>query len=308
MLTSAFFKRYFTYCQHQKKLDAKTMKAYKIDLQQFAAYFKGINEAITRDQIEEYITLLGIKYKPATIKRKYAAIRAYFQFLEYSELVNFNPFSKIKIKIQEAFYLPRLFPLSALESILNIAYTDKVTERVTELRGFEKTRDVAVLELLFSTGMRVSELCGLKYADVDLANQQLKIMGKGSKERILCLANSDVIKILKEYVDLRVEFQTEEGYFFINRRYRRLSEQSVRTIIQNYVKRAGIEQHITPHMFRHTFATSLLDEGVDCRYIQQILGHSSIKTTERYTHVSLQMQKKVLSLKHPRNTLAVRSK
>lgn len=307
MISSHFLKKYFTYCQHQKKLDGKTLKAYRIDLQQFIDSFQCVNEPIARDHIEQYITLLGSKYKPATIKRKYAAIKAYFQFLEYSELITINPFSKIKIKVQETVYLPRLFPLSTLEAILNIAYMDKSSSIGGKLKAFEKTRDVAVLELLFSTGMRVSELCGLKYADVDLPSQQVRIMGKGSKERILCIANIDVVKILKEYEARRLELQAPMEYFFANRCCNRLSEQSVRTIIQKYVKRAGIDQHITPHMFRHTFATSLLDEGVDCRYIQQILGHSSIKTTERYTHVSLQMQKKVLSLKHPRNGLMVRS-
>lgn len=307
MITICFLDKYFTYCQHQKKLDGKTLKAYRIDLQQFVDNFKGANGPITREHIEQYITLLGIKYKAATIKRKYAAIKAYFQFLEYSELITINPFSKIKIKVQETQYLPRLFSLSTLEAILNIAYIDKSSSTGGKLKVFEKTRNVAVLELLFSTGMRVSELCGLKFADVDLPGQLVRIMGKGSKERILCIANAEVLKILKEYEDHRLELQSSTEFFFANRCCNRLSEQSVRTIIQKYAKRAGIDQHITPHMFRHTFATSLLDEGVDCRYIQRILGHSSIKTTERYTHVSLQMQKKVLSLKHPRNGLMVRS-
>jgi len=308
MKNSDFFEKYLTYCRHQKKLDNKTLKAYRIDINQFYNNFTNQDEPISRSHIEEYLTFLGAKYKPSTLKRKYASIKAYFQYLEYSELIISNPFSKIKLKIQEAIYLPRLFSLTSLEAILNAAYISRDSIAATGFRWLEKIRDITVLELLFSTGMRVSELCNLKTSDIDLTIQQIKIMGKGSKERILCIANLDVLKILHDYAELRVEFFSTNDYFFINRYGKRLSEQSVRTIIQNSVKKAGLEQHITPHMFRHTFATSLLDEGVDCRYIQSILGHSSIKTTERYTHVSLQMQKKVLSLKHPRNGLLVDSK
>lgn len=130
-------------------------------------------------------------------------------------------------------------------------------------------------------------------------------MGKGARERVLYISNMKVQKILDEFIYKRRYIYKNTDFLFINRNGNRLSEQSVRRIIKMIAQKSGISQNITPHMFRHTLATSLLDNGVDCRCIQKILGHSSIKTTERYTHVSLEMQKNILFQKHPRNKLNI---
>ena len=162
-----------------------------------------------------------------------------------------------------------------------------------------------MIELLFATGMRISELCNLKYQDIDMENHSILIWGKGAKERMIQIGNLDVISAITSYIN---EFQkeiTKSGWLFINRLGHRLSEQSVRFMINKYVDMAEISMHITPHMFRHSFATLLLEADVDIRYIQKMLGHSSITTTEIYTSVSMHKQKAILTEKHPRNGMDV---
>ena len=162
-----------------------------------------------------------------------------------------------------------------------------------------------MIELLFATGMRISELCSLKPSDIDLKSSNILIYGKGAKERMIQLGNPEVINALSLYQEVFREDIDACGYFFVNRLQRRLSDQSVRFMINRYAELAGIRQHITPHMFRHSFATLLLEQDVDIRYIQRMLGHSSISTTEIYTHVSSAKQKDILVHKHPRNLMEV---
>ena len=161
-------------------------------------------------------------------------------------------------------------------------------------------RDSAVCEMLFATGIRISELCSLSVLDVNLYEGIILVHGKGSKERRLQLGNVDVIEALKRY---KTEFLTEIQNcqnFFVNQSGRPLSDQAVRRMITKYSNLAAIDLHITPHMFRHTFATCLLEADVDIRYIQEMLGHSSINITEIYTHVAVSKQRDILTAKHPR--------
>ena len=166
-------------------------------------------------------------------------------------------------------------------------------------------RDIAMIELLFATGMRISELCSLKPESIDLESGNILIYGKGAKERVIQIGNPEVISALLLYQEYFKEDIVSCGYFFVNKRKNKLSDQSVRFMIKRYAEIAGITQHITPHMFRHSFATLLLEQDVDIRYIQQMLGHSSISTTEIYTHVSNKKQKDILVNKHPRNLIKV---
>lgn len=166
-------------------------------------------------------------------------------------------------------------------------------------------RDIAVLELLFATGMRVSELCSLSNSSIDLQDGVIKIYGKGSKERIIQVGNPDVLAAVNSYYCAFSNQIHKAGWFFVNRLGNRLSDQSVRNMINIYVELAEIDQHITPHMFRHSFATLLLEEDVDIRYIQQLLGHSSITTTQIYTHVTSKKQRDILTSKHPRNRIKI---
>ena len=151
--------------------------------------------------------------------------------------------------------------------------------------------------------MRISELCSLKMSQFDFNDYIIKIYGKGSKERLIQICNVSVQQLIDKYI-VTMELN-EDDYFFLNRLGNRISEQSVRYMIKDYAKNANIPQHITPHMFRHSFTTLLLEEDVDLRYIQQMLGHSSITTTQIYTHTSISKQRTILASKHPRNKLLV---
>ncbi len=294
--------RYLLDCKYQKDLDPKSIKAYRIDLEQFSALISQKDLYLTREGLMEYISDLHQKYKPRTVKRKIASVKAFCGYLEYEELVSENPFSRLRLKLNPPLILPRTISLPVIEAILTAAYQAREEARTSEQQK-SVLRDIAVLELLFATGVRVSELCALQYGDVRLEEGEIKIYGKGAKERFVQIANPDVLNALCRYQAAYKEDIEQAGTFFVNRARRPLSTQSVRAIVNKYTALAGVKNHITPHMFRHSFATLLLEEGVDIRYIQQLLGHSSIVTTQIYTHVAGRKQRDILSEKHPRNKI-----
>ena len=292
---------YLKFCRSQKKLDDKTIKAYRIDLKQFGTHIPvSFPHLITQEMLEIFISMLHQTYKPKTAKRKIASVKSYFRYLEYKEYIKTNPFSKIQTKFREPTTLPKIIPLHLIETLLSTLY-DQRSSAKNNIQEKYILRDIAVIELLFSTGMRISELCSLKPADINLYDKCILIHGKGAKERMIHIGNNNVVSILSEYQhEYHSEIETS-GYYFVNRLKKRLSEQSVREMLNKYTAMAGINLHITPHMFRHSFATYLLEADVDIRYIQEMLGHSSINITEIYTHVAINKQKSILSVKHPRN-------
>lgn len=298
-------KNYLNYCQSQKRLDTKTLKAYRIDLNQFDRQIPTANiTAITSDLLESYIADLHQNFSPKTVKRKIASTKAFFHYLELKELIERNPFHKIDIKFREPVTLPKTISLHTVEIFLATIYRHQQTAS-TEFQRRNALRDAAVIETLFATGIRISELCSLKAHDIDLHDCSILIYGKGSKERKVQIGSPDVIAVLTKYRD---SFQTEIQHchhFFANQNGTSLSDQSVRRMIRKYTSLASIELHITPHMFRHTFATSLLEADVDIRYIQEMLGHSSIHITEIYTHVAMAKQRDILTNKHPRKDLKI---
>lgn len=299
-----YIKEYIEYCEYRKRLDSKTLKAYRIDLIQFENYCTDLSDCFSKDVLDNFITSLHKKYKPKTVKRKIASLKAFFHHMEYRELLNENPFAKLDIRFREAKLLPKTIPFHSIQTFLTTLYTQKeMAESEYQIRCC--IRDIAVIELLFATGMRISELCSLKPSDIDLESNNILIYGKGAKERIIQLGNQEVISALKLYQETFKKEIEVCGYFFVNRLQHKLSDQSVRFMINHYAELAGISQHITPHMFRHSFATLLLEQDVDIRYIQRMLGHSSISTTEIYTHVSSSKQKDILVNKHPRNQMSI---
>lgn len=296
---------YLEYCKTQKRLDPKTLKSYRIDLQQFCSH-PCINEAdcITSDVLESFIATLHNQFQPKTVKRKIASLKAFFRFLEYRGIITQNPFGRIQIHFREPIRLPKTIPLHTLELFLTTIYSQCKSANTLYQRK-NALRDAAVAELLFSSGMRISELCALRPDNVNLYDGTILIYGKGSKERRIQIGNDAVIDILKKYEN---EFSKQIHmccHFFANQNGTSLSDQCVRRMINKYCSLAAIEMHITPHMFRHTFATSLLEADVDIRYIQEMLGHSSINITEIYTHVALAKQRDILVAKHPRKDFKI---
>lgn len=299
-----YITEYIEYCKYRKRLDSKTLKAYEIDLNQYANYCSYLLDCLCKDVVDNYITSLHRQYKPKTIKRKIASLKAFFHYMEYKEILMENPFKKLDIRFREPRLLPKTIPFHSIQTFLSTIYTQK-DQASSEYRQRCCVRDIAVIELLFATGMRISELCSLKPSDIDLESNNILIYGKGAKERVIQIGNKEVITALKLYKETFKQDIDSCGYFFVNRLQHKLSDQSVRFMINHYAELADINQHITPHMFRHSFATLLLEQDVDIRYIQRMLGHSSISTTEIYTHVSNSKQKDILVNKHPRNLMSV---
>lgn len=294
-------KKYLEYCKFRKELDRNTLKAYQIDLRQFFEYTQ---EAMPcKNKIEDYITELHKKYKPKTVKRKIASIKAYYNYLEEHEIIENNPFRKIKVKFKEAQILPRIIPREEIEQLLNCMYLykDKNDEKAYKYW----LRDIAVAEVLFATGARVYEISNIKADSVDLKTGLIKIMGKGGKERYTPIAIPEILTILKKYYEKNAEAIKRCGFFFVNRRGERYTEQSIRFMLKKYTKLAGINRNITPHMFRHSFATYLIEAGVDISCVQQILGHNSIKTTQIYIHIAARKQAEILKTMHPRNQMNI---
>lgn len=297
-------KEYLEYCTCRKRLDSKTLKAYRIDLKQYEDFAANNADWFSKTAVDAFLTTLHKQYKPKTIKRKIASLKAFFHYLNYKEILSESPFEKLDTQFREAKLLPKTIPFHSLQSFLSTLYTQK-EQAATDYQLRCCIRDIAVIELLFATGMRISELCSLRPENIDFESSNILIYGKGAKERMLQIGNPEVLSALQLYQET---FETDIavcGYFFVNKLQHKLSDQSVRFMINKYAKLASIKQHITPHMFRHSFATLLLEQDVDIRYIQKMLGHSSISTTEIYTHVSSVKQKDILYNRHPRNLMKV---
>ncbi len=291
---------FLNYCRYHKKLSEKTIRAYKIDLSQYGAF----SNELSKQALWDYIEHLNKKYKPKTAKRKLATLKAFIHFLLLQDLIDYNPFDKLETTIKEPLLLPKTIPLGVIAKLISFAYQQIVFAK-SDYQIRCAVRNTAILELLFATGARVAEICTLRSDNVDLIGNSVKFYGKGSKERIIPIENFAVLSILRKYHSLFEKEILDSGYFFVNKLGRRMTEQSVRNMINSYCQLCGVEMHITPHMFRHSFATLLLEEDVDIRYIQRMLGHSSITTTQIYTHVTSAKQKEILKTKHPRNKLNI---
>ena len=283
--------------EYEKQLSPDTIKAYRIDLRQFVDFTEGA--WADKDMLNQYIKYLNQHFAPRSVKRKLASIRAFYHEMEISGELEANPFDKLHIRIHSPQQLPRIIPEQIVQALLQSAY-DAYTQGCREV-----LRDILVLELLFSTGLRVSELCALSQDTFLLSDSGLRLLvkGKGRKERIIQITTSELLQLAQTYCDVfSMEIQ-EQGAILFNQRGRPLSPQSVRRIINKYLSRIGVSNHVTPHMFRHTFATSLLEAGMDIRYIQSLLGHSSISITQIYTHVTARQQTLLLAEKHPRGKM-----
>ena len=298
---------YLYYCLKQRKLDEKTVRAYRIDLRQFSEFCVQKKLVTEKAVIRQYILHLHESYKQKTVKRKVASIKAFYSYLEDEEIIDDSPLRKIRTEFREEKILPRSIPYSVLQSLLSSMYSKKSIESTIYERKL-LNRDIAVVETLFSTGIRISELCNLLQKNIDIEQGIFCIKGKGGKERYLQIGTEEVLVQLKEYKRHWEKELDASEFFFLNRYGERYSEQSARRMIQRYTQEAMIEIHITPHMFRHAFATLLLEEEVDIRFIQKMLGHASIMTTQIYAEVALKKQMEILKMKHPRNRMEILEK
>lgn len=302
MITETMLMMYLEDCAKRSRLDWKSVKAYRCDLRQFLLFLDGrpLNKAL----LEAYVRQLHLRFAPKSVMRKLASLHAFFSYLVFQELLAENPLDRIRTHFQKPLLLPRTIPWTQMQAFFRHLYRQRERAQ-TPYQKLCATRSIAVFEVLLSTGVRISELCALRVCDVDLQEGCLHIYGKGRKERRLPLGSSCVRNALQNYHHLAHPDAAFDDPFFINRNGSGLSDQSVRALLHRYCCDAAITPHITPHMFRHTFASLLLEEDVDIRFIQHILGHSSITTTQIYTHVSDAKQKEILRLKNPLNRLSL---
>lgn len=308
---STTIKEFLQHCKIEKNLSIKTIKAYETDLTQASNFFDLKNydsciTKITKNELREY--LISISHlKPKSIKRKIACLKVLFNYLEFEDKILLNPFRKLKINIKEPKRLPSVMNIIEIKSILKAAYIQKSKINDTiSYSYFSALRDIVIIELLFSTGVRVSELVDLNETSINFDTGNIIIKGKGNKERIIQVCNKEALLLMRQYRKLYLsKVESSNNYFFINRFNKRLSDQSIRAIVKKLSNKAEIKRHITPHIFRHSFATLLLENGVDIKYIQTLLGHSSILTTQIYTHVNSEKQKQILKTKHPRKDFSM---
>jgi integrase/recombinase XerD len=296
---------FFNHCLYEKNLSVKTIRFYRIDLQQFCHYIETNRfpfeiQLIDKTHLKGYLKILA-PWKPKTIKRKIATLKALFNYLEYEDHILVNPMRKIKIKIKEPLMLPKALTLEESSTMLKQAYASITFTDKNKYKYLEAIRNAVVIELLFATGARVSEIADLKLSALNLQAGTVTIFGKGGKQRIIQICNQDTLSTLGVYCELfKEKIKAADNFLLINRLDKKLSDQSIRFLTRNLAVSVNSSKKVTPHVFRHTFATLLLENDVDIKYIQSLLGHSSIMTTQIYTQVNLEKQKQILSEKHPR--------
>jgi integrase/recombinase XerD len=307
---------FIAHCQYERNLSPLTIKAYQIDLRQFRIF---IGEQISPQQvgkelIKSYLRHLFEKgLKASSVRRKMICLKSFFYFLECDEILDTSPFQKLRLAIKVPNRIPDVMNLSEIRLLINLskkalAQTDLVDSHRkdscsdSDLTAIKKLQDVVILELLFATGMRVGELSMIDIEDIDISRGVIKVNGKGSKQRVLPIPNDEIVRLLEFYSSLRERTSAETHWLLSNRLNRRMSTQSIRTIVRKYVRLAQLKKRVTPHTFRHTTATLLLENGTDISFVQSLLGHRSIATTQLYTHVAEIAQRKAIMQNHPRNS------
>lgn len=284
---------FLSYLLYERKRSEETVKGYRSDLLDFLDFLKGEGvesfEEVTYHHLRSYIGLLSQKgLKKASVARKVSSIRSFFKWLRKEGYIEKNP-SALLSSPKYRRPLPRWL-------------TEEETMRLLEAPGKEDPqgiRDRAIVELLYSTGLRIGELLRLRLSDLNLEQKLIRVKGKGGKERLVPFGEKAFLA-LKDYLSIRDALGPKEDFVFLNRFGKRLSPRWVQKSLKVYALKGGIFKMVTPHLLRHTFATHLLDRGADLRAIQELLGHSRLSTTQRYTHVTTTRLMEVYDHAHPR--------
>lgn len=288
-----------SYILIEKNFSKHTAKAYCSDILGFILWI-GENscEEVNFSKVREYLHFIQkFNYKKNTIARKIASIRTFYKYLYREKKVDSNPAMNLTTPKRPK-SLPKFLTQEEVERILN-------NVKIETPSGY---RNRAILELLWATGMRVSELSGLDFGNLNLANNEITVFGKGSKERIILVTNR-AKSYVERYIDTarplipkgyRLEEPTEKSPVFINNTGYRLQTKTIRNVINEIVEKIELPKKVTPHVFRHSFATHLIENGADLRVVQELLGHASISNTQIYTHVSTGRLKEVYNEAHPR--------
>lgn len=285
-----YIEKFINYLKVERNSSDHTVKNYLIDLDAFSAFAaeKKIEE-IDHLFLRRYLAELRTRnYSKRTIARKLASLRSFFKFLFREGLIKTNPITAV--------ITPKLD--KKLPVFLDVDKAARLVE-APDTSTIPGLRDRAMLETLYSTGIRVSELVGLNLGDVDLISGVIKVLGKGRKERMTPIGDS-AMNAIRKYIDNRGPDTGERDALFLNKSRSRLTDRSVRRVVDKYIKQCSIVEKISPHSLRHSFATHLLDRGADLRSVQELLGHMNLSTTQIYTHVTMERLKNVYDKAHPR--------
>lgn len=285
-----FIDKFINYLKVEKNASEHTIKNYTIDLDSFSLFLgeKDVSE-VDHLVLRRFLAEMRSKsYAKRTIARKLASLRSFFKFLFREGYIKSNPVTAISSpKLDKK--LPKFLDVDKVTKV--ILKPDTSTE--------QGARDRAILETLYSTGVRVSELVGLDSDDIDFISGVLKVLGKGSKERMIPIGD-EALNAIRRYNDKKDKKKKAKDAVFLNSRGGRLTDRSVRRILDKYIKSCAIEEKMSPHSMRHSFATHLLDRGADLRSVQELLGHMNLSTTQIYTHVTMDRLKNVYDKAHPR--------
>jgi len=282
---------FFNFLIIEKGLSKNTVKAYETDIKGFIKWINKNNKQsllnIKESSVNQYISyLFSLKLKSSSVNRKISSLKSFYLFLLKKKLIRYSPFSEVISPKQEK-YLPASMSESEVEKLLNSPDASKEIEQ----------RDKAMIEMLYATGMRISELVNLKITDIDMNRSVIKVMGKGSKERLIPFGES-ASEALFNYLKIRKDSSSKE--VFISNRGKKITRVAFWQRIKVYLLRENLKISISPHTLRHAFATHLLNRGADLRSVQLLLGHSDLSTTQIYTHIAKQRLGDVLKKHHPR--------
>lgn len=289
--------RYKIYLRLEKGLSPRTLEAYMMDIAKFEAFVKGEGKELTEaklDDLRNFLAMLtDVGIHPRTQARLLSSLRSFYGFLKIDGFIEENPTELLKSP-KIGMHLPDVLSLDEIDRIMD----------AIDLSMLEGQRNRAMLEVLYSCGLRVSELCNLKISDLYLTEEFIRVTGKGDKQRLVPISQQ-AIEELNYYFNDRDKIDIKPGFqdyvFVSERRGKPLSRITVFHIIKELVKAAGIEKNVSPHTFRHSFATHLLEGGANLRIIQAMLGHESISTTEIYTHIDRKRLREEIIECHPRN-------
>lgn len=288
--------KFIEYLKYQRNYSDFTCNNYKKDLNEYNSFVLSnkINyKNMDYNDAKEYVIYLNKKNDAkSTISRKLSSLRTFYKYLVLNNKVESNPFLLVSSPKKEK-RIPKFINYNNMEEILN----------VPNIKTKEGQRERVILEVLYASGVRVSELVNIKLKDIDFSNKNILIFGKGSKERLVSFGDYALEYInlyLKEGRNLLLD-GVKSDYLIVGKKSEKLTTRRVEQIIDDIIKRTSIKLNITPHMFRHTFATHLLDNGCDLLVVQELLGHASLSSTEIYTHVSNEHLRKVYLKCHPRN-------
>jgi site-specific recombinase XerD len=304
-----FLSGYFSTCRRSQK----TQTAYEIDLSQFRDYVGAAEslEGISVETVEAWAGELKARgYAPVSMRRKFATLRVFFAYWVRKSELAASPLWRVRLDLGRQQQLPRALSAVDAKRLLEIAWsrTAPPTEQIARPsdRRFLAVRNLVAVEILFATGMRVGELAALRLGDWRQDEATFLVKGKGLRQRVAMLPDERSICATTTYFKLRASFDVGHDGLLVNAAGGRLTTQGVSRILAALAAGASIERHVTPHMIRHTVATLLLRNGADIRVVQEVLGHASIVTTQRYTHISKEHLTATLRAHHPSSHLGVR--